>query len=404
MKPHHSSKSPDEFALIATSAPADRTSTLEEPQPPLLPVRPLPVDPSRDGELFASPPPCPANLSADLDALREKFAPFLRRVAPPLPAERKAFSIETFLWRIGDSKDERNLPAVLAGEGAWETVTIPHYGAPLGRAVTYYRRELSLPADFASPGAVFLCFQGVDYKAQVFLNGNYVGSHEGFFAPFEFDVTSNLRAGTNTLLVKVENDAVQMGNHSWTGTSEQGDKIYAATGPGYDDPQIGWHHCPPGMGICQTVRFEARALQHFHDLFIRPRREEGLLDLTFEVWNCATTNDPVDISFSIFGRNFEAVVCIDRKLEGINPAGPRANFYKLTVRAPGLRDWEPDSPWLYELHAELRDAKGNLIDAASRHFGMRSFRVDEGSVPKGRIYLNGREIRLRGANTMGFEQ
>ena len=404
MNPHHSSKSRDEFALIAASAPADRTSTLEEPQPPLLLARQLPVNPSGGGEFFASSPPSHADLSADLAALREKFASFLRRVAPPLLAERKAFPIETFSWRIGDSKDEGNLPGVLAGDGAWDTVAIPHYGAPLGRAVTYYRRELSIPADFATPGAVFLCFQGVDYKAHVFLNGNYIGSHEGFFAPFEFDVTSNLRAGTNTLVVKVENDAVQMGNHSWSGTSEQGDKIYAATGPGYDDPETGWHHCPPGMGICQAVRLEARSRQHFHDLFIRPRREEGLLDLTFEVWNCATTNDPVEISFSIFGRNFETVVCKDQKLGGINPAGPRVNFYKITVRAPGMRDWEPDSPWLYELHAELRDAKGNLLDAAARHFGMRSFRIDENSVPKGRIYLNGREIRLRGANTMGFEQ
>ena len=35
---------------------------------------------------------------------------------------------------------------------------------------------------------------------------------------------------------------------------------------------------------------------------------------------------------------------------------------------------------------------------------MRSFRMDDASEPKGRLFLNGREIRLRGANTMGFEQ
>ena len=35
---------------------------------------------------------------------------------------------------------------------------------------------------------------------------------------------------------------------------------------------------------------------------------------------------------------------------------------------------------------------------------MREFRQDEDSTPKGKFYLNGREIRLRGANTMGFEQ
>ena len=40
----------------------------------------------------------------------------------------------------------------------------------------------------------------------------------------------------------------------------------------------------------------------------------------------------------------------------------------------------------------------------SRQFGMRSFRMDSENIPYGRMLLNGREIRLRGTNTMGFEQ
>ncbi|MCS6247018.1 MAG: glycoside hydrolase family 2 [Opitutus sp.] len=366
----------------------------------------LPVEPASGREFFTplSARDTPEAVRADLEALKKTFAPFMQRLAPALPMKRAAMPLDSFSWRIGTDADRADFSSALTGDGAWETVTIPHYGEPLGRAVTYYRREFELPTDFAAPGAVFLCFKGVDYIAHVFVNGNYHGSHEGFFAPFEFEITKSLRSGINTLVVKVENDAVQLGNTSWTDTSEQGDKIYAATGPGYDDPAVGWHHCPPGMGIYQAVRIEARAPQHFHDLFIRPRREDGLLDLTFEVWNCTRGNEPVDISFSIFGRNFEATVCMDQKLKAINPAGSGVNFYRVTVKAEGLRDWEPDAPWLYELHAVLLDAEGKLLDAASRHFGMRSFRIDEESTPKGRLYLNGREIRLRGANTMGHEQ
>jgi hypothetical protein len=396
----------DQFALIATANPTDRTAGLVEPQPPVLPPILLTVEPANGRDFFKPLPlrATPEAVRADLDALKKIFTPFMQRLAPTLPMKRATVPLESFSWRIGTDADKADFLSVLSGQGSWETVTIPHYGEPLGRAVTYYRREFELPADFATPGAVFLCFKGVDYKAHVFVNGNYHGSHEGFFAPFEFEITKSMRAGINTLVVKVENDAVQLGNSSWTDTADQGDKVYAATGPGYDDPAVGWHHCPPGMGIYQAVRIEARAPQHFHDLFIRPRREEGLLDLTFEVWNCTTGNEPVAISFSIFGRNFETTVCKDQKLEGINPAGPGVNFYRLTVKAEGLRDWEPDAPWLYELHAVLRDAEGKLLDAASRHFGMRSFRIDEESTPKGRLYLNGREIRLRGANTMGHEQ
>jgi hypothetical protein len=405
-KPAKNSGAADQFALIATANPTDRTAGLVVPQPPVLPPTSLPVEPA-EGRNYFTPLAArntPEAVRADLDALKKTFAPFMQRFAPALPMQRASVPLDSFSWRIGTDADRADFSSVLSGQGSWETVTIPHYGGPLGRAVTYYRREFELPADFAAMGAVFLCFKGVDYKAHVFVNGNYHGSHEGFFAPFEFEITRSLRPGINTLVVKVENDAIQLGNDSWTDTPEQGDKIYAATGPGYDDPAVGWHHCPPGMGIYQAVRIEARAPQHFHDLFIRPRREEGLLDLTFEVWNCTTGNEPVEISFSIFGRNFEAAVCKDQKLEGINPAGPGVNFYRVTIKAEGLRDWEPDAPWLYELHAVLRDSGGKLLDAASRHFGVRSFRIDEESTPKGRLYLNGREIRLRGANTMGHEQ
>ena len=50
----------------------------------------------------------------------------------------------------------------------------------------------------------------------------------------------------------------------------------------------------------------------------------------------------------------------------------------------------------------LRD--NTVCDTVARQFGMRSFTQDVDSDPKGMFYLNGEPIRLRGANTMGFEQ
>jgi hypothetical protein len=47
---------------------------------------------------------------------------------------------------------------------------------------------------------------------------------------------------------------------------------------------------------------------------------------------------------------------------------------------------------------------GLVVDAASCQFGLRTFKIDGGSKPKHKIYLNGSEIRLRGANTMGHLQ
>lgn len=398
--------SSDPFAAIAAGPEGTRDIPLEEPRPYDGPWENLPVTEADKADAFQAPDPrdTPEAFAEDLAALRERHAPFLRRLAPDLPHERPRLALERFNWRVETEEDRHDPDRVFSGGGEWTPVAIPHYGEPLGRAVTHYRTTFTLEDDFFKPGAVFLHFGAVDYKAHVFLNGAYLGSHEGFFAAFEFDATAAARTGENTLLVRVENDAIFMGLNSWLDDPVQGDKIYAATGLGYDDPQRGWHHCPPGMGICRPVRLEARAPRHIHDLFIRPRREAGQLELTFEIWNTEIQDRPFALTFSIFGRNHEALVCEDRPLEDVNPAGPRLNSYTLTLDAPDLRDWDPDSPWLYELHAVLRDDDGAPVDAYRRHFGVRSFVLDESTTPRGRPVLNGREIRLRGANTMGHEQ
>ena len=143
----------------------------------------------------------------------------------------------------------RDFLGTLAGHGAWTKVTIPHYGPPLGRAVTYYRTSFDVTEAMLGKGSLWACFDGVDYKAHVFVNGAYLGSHEGFFAPFEFEFTSCATLGTNTLLVKVENDYICMGSAGGVdGKTLDGDKLYAATGPGYDDPEVGLASLPAGDG------------------------------------------------------------------------------------------------------------------------------------------------------------
>jgi len=74
---------------------------------------------------------------------------------------------------------------------------------PIGHAVTYYSKEIILNEDMLSLGSLFTCFKGVDYKAEVYFNNVFIGKHEGFFAPFEFDVIKYAHQGKNTLLVKV---------------------------------------------------------------------------------------------------------------------------------------------------------------------------------------------------------
>lgn len=58
-----------------------------------------------------------------------------------------------------------------------------------------------------------------------------------------------------------------MGSKGEDGVSHEGEKLYAATGIGWDDAKTGWHHCPPGMGLYKDVFVDVRPTVHISDLY-----------------------------------------------------------------------------------------------------------------------------------------
>lgn len=398
----------DVFADIAAGDSGGAGNCLVVPTPPAIPDRVLPLNGAEDGRAFRPRPrvDTPEKLERELVRLRTRMAPYLRDLAAPLESLRRRKDLKTFDWREETATDRCDFRSVLDGKGHWETVSIPHYGPPLGRAATLYRTSFAVTKAMLDQGAVFVCFRGADYRAQVFVNGSLVGTHEGFFAPFEFDVTACVKRGANRLVVRLENDAICMGNNSWgqDGHLYEGDKLFAATGPGYDDPEVGWHHCPPAMGLYQAVSIESRAPQHVGVLFVRPLPEENRAELWVELYNTDRLRHPVSLSIDVEGLNFRSRIVHDMRHDLVAPLGPGTNRTLISLPMPQARLWHPDHPWLYRAAVTVFDEKGKPCDRIARHFGMRSFRLDETSTPKGRLFLNGEPIRLRGANTMGHEQ
>ncbi|HEY0099774.1 MAG TPA: hypothetical protein VGB76_12575, partial [Pyrinomonadaceae bacterium] len=68
--------------------------------------------------------------------------------------------------------------------------------------VGWYRTSLDVP-ELKEGRRALLRFGAVDYFSEVYVNGRQVGTHEGGYTPFEFDVTQAVRAGRNELVVRV---------------------------------------------------------------------------------------------------------------------------------------------------------------------------------------------------------
>lgn len=356
--------------------------------------------------IFKPQPPVDSleTLGPIIGSLRSKYESFEQNLAPELKSFIMKRKLTAFDWRVAGQDDWKDFTSVLNGEGEWERVTIPHYGEPLGPASTFYRTTFNVSEKDLENRALYLNFKGVDYKAHVFVNGTLAGSHEGFFAAFEFDISAIIQEGTNTLLVRVDNDNTCLGesqHHEFP--NYDGDKIYAATNQGYDEPMSGWHHCPPGMGIYQDVILESRPNVHISDVFVRPLRSLDRAEIWIETISTHYSPQPIDLQVSLYGQNFSAEVIVDQSLGEALEAGRGVNFYKFELPMEESKLWTPETPWLYQAQVSLlRDDQ--VVDSRAQQFGMRWFEIDENCEPKGMPYLNGQKIRLRGANTMGHEQ
>lgn len=406
----------DAFAQIAKSGIQGRYEFLEQPKPTPLPDHVVCLK-----ETNAQPTVLPEKihtqeqLRAALAEKRQQMMPFLANYAPELESCRTVINLENFNYKLESAEQ-------------WEEVSTPHYGGPLGPARAVYETKFSLEA--FDGRRVFAVVNGADYKAQVYVNDVLAGIHEGFFATFEFDVSGLVHAGENTLTIRLQNDYVMMGSRSDDDPRYFcGDKIYAATGPGYDDPALGWHHCPPGMGLLDTVEIQVREPVFLQNVFARTLENE--IEFWIEAGSCLYDPQMIRFDLSVYGQNLKQTVVEHMQIEphtgkelGLGdtytevlarrdgtlnaqlplPCGKGRNLYKIRISAEDMKMWSPEEPWLYQIQLRLFTQDGKLLDTMSQQFGRRTFTQDTESEVKGMFYLNGKPTRLRGANTMGFEQ
>lgn len=69
--------------------------------------------------------------------------------------------------------------------------------------IAWYRKHFSYHLQTGK--RLFLHFGAVNYLADVYLNGEKIGSHEGGFTPFQFEITDKIKNGKNSLIVKEGN-------------------------------------------------------------------------------------------------------------------------------------------------------------------------------------------------------
>jgi hypothetical protein len=222
----------------------------------------------------------------------------------------------------------------------------------------WYKRTFAVPD--AWTGRTLLHFGAVDWEAHVWINGKEVGSHQGGYDPFTFDITDSLQDGDQEILLS-----------AWDPTD---------AGPQPHGKQVRKPHgiwYTPTTGIWQTVWIEPVPENHIRSLRIVPDLDRGSVHIQVD----ATGGDEIQV-----------VIAEDDHptSEGRGKPGE-----PLEVRVKHPRPWSPDSPYLYTLQVSLWSAgKRDLVQG---YFGLRKV-----SVEKGRILLNGKPLFQYGLLDQGF--
>ena len=332
---------------------------------------------------------------AEKEKLKEYYLPFLSFVPKKVKSDNKLLS--DFYYRKETEEDKKDFLSVLNGKGKWEKVKVPHYDGPDGKWNCFYYTDLDI--NILEDKIYTLRFDAVDYVAEVYVNNRMVKTHVGFFAPFEVDITEYIKNGLNRLLVVVKNDLTSTGVDI-NGFTHYGDKIYGATNIGYDEPKLGWHHCPAGAGIFGKVSLITTNKQRITDIFVMPNIDSGNIKVKTTIYNYVYGNANVDVFYTLEGRNFNKLVFKDVKGD-CDILQAQSNFLEQEFTIPDFVLWTLDKPYLYELTITIKDSNGDIVDQNQTHFGMRKFSIDENSLPKGKFYFNNQRIMLRGTNEMG---
>jgi beta-glucuronidase len=194
---------------------------------------------------------------------------------------------------------------------------------------------------------LFVYFGAANYFADVYLNGERIGQHEGGFTPFNFEITRLVRDTGNFLVVKVDNkrrrDAVPTLMTDW------------------------WNY----GGLTRNVKLVETPATFVHDYFIQLKKG---------------TRNRVSGWVRLNGDKLNQQVRVRIPEAGINRSFTTdANGFAAIDFTADLKLWSPEDPKLYDVSIEAE------TDQVRDQIGFRGIET-RGT----EILLNGRPIFLRG--------
>lgn len=319
-----------------------------------------------------------------------------------------------WVWRDAEKPGSRDrlgwLPATVPG-------SVQHDLWQAGEIASPYVERNTLLAEWASQRTwlykkrfavgpehrgrrIRLRFEGVDYEAGFYLNGEKLGEHRSMFTPAAFEVGDRLRFGDENLLAVILEPAPveqpQVGRTSLVRTQKTRMNYW-------------WDFCPRlvHLGIWDGVRLEISGAVRIEDAWVRPHLGEGLDGAVVRVQVDLSASRPARAAVEVIVRDPEGhVVARDAGEQDLAAGGGR---FATALEVARPRPWWPNGCGEQPLYrAEIRvvdlDEPATPSDERQVPFGLRRLEwVANDACPAGEarpyaLVVNGRKVYLKGWN------
>ncbi|MEC9456611.1 MAG: glycoside hydrolase family 2 TIM barrel-domain containing protein, partial [Candidatus Neomarinimicrobiota bacterium] len=275
----------------------------------------------------------------------------------------------------------------------WEDISVPSswqlegYGKPIYTNVKHpfpdpkppvpprdnnpvgsYRRTFTLPDNWED-GQIIVHFDGVKSAFFLWINGKKAGYSQGSMTPAEFNITSYLSPGENSIAVQV---------FRWSDAA-------------FIEDQDFWRL----SGIYRDVY-----LMHVPDVHIRHYKaiaeltnnyQNGKLSLTAQLSNYTSSPKQVLFEASLFDPTQQEIDVIRSIEQELSPNAEKILDFSLEVN--DVSQWSAEIPHLYTLVLSLQDLDNKKMEYVSCRTGFRSVELKNGQ-----MLVNGKPIIIKGVN------
>lgn len=273
--------------------------------------------------------------------------------------------------------DVKGGEATSLDDSEWQKINLPHDWSVkeqlsptlasctgyLPGGIGWYRNTINIPASKEGE-KIYLYFEGVYNRSEVFVNGQSVGSRPNGYISFMFDATPYIQYGKdNVIAVRVD--------HSQSADSR-------------------WY---TGSGIYRNVWLVYANPTHIAQwgVYAYPKnvsKKQATLSIEVEIENESKANSSLTINNELFSAAGKRVAVSSKKLNV--PAGQKGKITAdMKVSNPQL--WDLENPNLYKLKTTVSQ-DGKIIDETTTTTGFRSFTFD----PNKGFALNGNWMKMKG--------